>query len=97
MARVITKPLVSFDFAPWASFQSPIDGTTITGRKEQREHMARHGVVLYDDIAPDIERTRKEKAEVAKASIKKDLVEAVHKVEAGYKPQVASAEAIIPE
>src|SRR5688572_29490547 len=59
MERYFTVPLVTFDVAPWAAYQSPIDGDFITSKAERNEHMAKHGVVLYEDIAPDIERNRK--------------------------------------
>lgn len=98
MERYLTKPLVTFDTAPWASYKSPIDGSVITSRREQNEHMARHGVVLLDDIKPDIERNRKHLEKTRAAQLKNDVIEAVKKVEAGYKPPpLASESQIIPE
>lgn len=86
MQRYFTKPLVTFDTPPWAAYVSPIDGSTITSRREQNEHMARHGVVLLDDIKPDIERNRKRIQQEAAQERKKDVIESIKKVEAGYKP-----------
>lgn len=97
MTRVITKPLVSFDVAPWGAYQSPIDGTMIDSRAKQREHMAKHDVVLYDDIAPDIARNRERIQKEARAGILESVIEATNRVEAGYKPQVESIDKIVPE
>jgi hypothetical protein len=96
MGRKMTLPMVSFDIPNWGSFQSTIDGTVIDSKSKQREHMAKHGVVLYDDIAPDIERNKKRIQATAVADIKQDLIEATHRVEAGYKPQLESADNIVP-
>jgi hypothetical protein len=52
MERYFTVPLVTFDTPPWAAYKSPIDNSVITSKAERNEHMAKHGVVLYDDIAP---------------------------------------------
>lgn len=94
MMRVMTAPMVAADFQ--ASFVSPIDGTVIASRAQQREHMLKHGVVHYDEIAPDIARNKKAMQEKAKVGVKQDLVEAMHRVEAGYKPQVPTEAEIIP-
>ena len=96
MQRVITAPLVSFDTAPWAAFQSPIDGSFIDSKSKQREHMAKHGVVLYDDIAPDIERNRRRIQAQATADLKQDIAESIHKLEAGHKPPSISEADFIP-
>lgn len=96
MRRELTFPMVTFDTAPWAAFRSPIDGAVITSRAERNEHMAKHGVVPYDEVAPDFERKRKERQKAATADLKDDLIAAVHKVEAGYKPQVAPEAEFIP-
>lgn len=97
MERYLTKPLITFDTAPWESYRSPIDGTVITSRKERNEHMARHGVVMADEIAPDVERNRKRIEAERQASIKSDIVEAVQKVEAGHKPVILNESQLIPE
>jgi hypothetical protein len=94
MERYFTPPMVTFDVAPWAAYKSPIDNSVITSKAERNEHMAKHGVVLYDDIAPDIERNRKRIQAEMTADIKSDMVEAIHMVEAGHKPQVVDT--IVP-
>lgn len=96
MERYLTKPLVTFDTQPWDSYRSPIDGTPITSRKERNEHMARHGVVMLDDIKPDIERNRKRIEHERVASIKSDVVDALHKVEAGHKPVILDESQLVP-
>jgi hypothetical protein len=95
MERRLTSPLLTFDTAPWSAYQSPIDGEVIDSRAKRNEHMARHGVVMYDDVKPDFERNRKRIAAEAAAERKKDLIEGMHKVEAGYKPVLEYS--IIPE
>lgn len=95
MERYLTKPMVTFDTAPWASYQSPIDGSVITSRAERNEHMARHGVVMYDDIAPDIKRNAERRKKDAVADVKEDLIAASFMVEAGHKPQMVDT--IVPE
>lgn len=97
MERYLTSVMVSFDVAPWGAFISPIDGEVIDSKTKRNEHMAKHGVVPFEEVAPDIARNRKRIEEQAVADIKADLVEATHKVEQGYKPRVESVEAIIPE
>lgn len=94
MVRVLTMPMVAADFQ--SSFVSPIDGTVISSRQQQREHMTKHGVVHYDEIAPDIARNKKALQEKVKVGVKEDLVEAMHRVEAGYKPVVPTEAEIIP-
>lgn len=97
MQRTITKVMVAFDTAPWAAYRSPIDGSVIDSRAKRNEHMAKHNVVLYDDIAPDIARRRKEIEEGHKQDLKKDLVEATQRVvDHGYKPEVATVDQIVP-
>lgn len=90
MRRVITAPMVVPDYQP---FQSHIDGTVINSRSEQREYMARNGLVVYDDaLASGVVDKKKEIAAQAVADIKTDLVESLHKVDAGYKPQLEMAD-----
>lgn len=96
MERFFTAPLISFDIAPWGAFTSPIDGEVIDSRRKQNEHMARHGVVPFDEIAPDIERNRKVIQQEAKKGLKEAVVEATRAVKQGYKPQVESIDNIIP-
>lgn len=97
MRRVMTSPLVTFDTAPWGAYVSPIDGSVIDSRSKRDEHMARHGVVPFDEIAPDVERNRKRLEKEAFADMKKEVVEATARVESGYKPEVASIDQIVPE
>jgi putative FmdB family regulatory protein len=86
MVRVITAPMVVPDYQP---FQSHIDGTIINSRSAQREYMARNGLVVYDDaLASNVVTKKQEIAKQAVADIKQDLVESLHKVDAGYKPQL---------
>lgn len=96
MERRLTAPLVNFDTAPWAAYQSPIDGEVIDSRTKRNEHMAKHGVVMYDEIKPDIERNRKRVMQEAVADIKQDMIEAVHMLDAGYKPAIIPEAELIP-
>lgn len=42
-------------------YQSPVDGRIVSGRKQRREDLKRHGCVEYDpEIRKDSERIRKE-------------------------------------
>lgn len=93
MRRVFTPLLMSMDFEP---FVSTIDGTIINSRSDRREHMSRHGVVPFDDIAPDITRNKKYMQDSFKKDVKSDILEAVHKVESGYNPRIENEVAIIP-
>lgn len=94
MIRVITAPMTAPDLQ--SSYVSPIDGSLISSRAQQREHMMRHGVVHYNEIAPDIDRNRKARQAAAVADIKDDLAEAFHRVEAGHKPQIIPEAELIP-
>lgn len=91
MERYLTPTLVSFDTAPWAAYQSPIDGEVIDSRAKRNEHMAKHGVVMFDDIKPDVERNKKRIQQEQKAQLRADIVEGIQMAEAGaiVKPQVA--------
>lgn len=91
MDRVFTVPMVSPDTLWNNGFRSHVDGSVITSRTKLREHNARNGVVYYDDVASDIPKRRAEAAKKATADIKADLVESLHKVDAGYKPRVEVA------
>lgn len=96
MERRLTKPMVAFDMPNWGGYISPLDGSFIGSRQQQKEHMEAHQVVHYDDIAPDVARNRARIIKEQEAAIKNDLVEAVHRVEAGHKPIVESVDAIVP-
>ncbi len=86
MERYLTKTMVSFDTAPWGAYQSPIDGQVIDSRAKRNEHMAKHGVVMYDDIKPDVERNRKTIEEQVAVERRNDIIESVQQVQAGYVP-----------
>lgn len=94
MVRVITAPMVSADLQ--TPYVSPLDGSVISSRAQQKEHMEKHGVVHYDEIAPDFERNRKAKQAAMMAGIKEDLIESMHRVEQGHKPQVIPEAEFIP-
>jgi predicted nucleic acid-binding Zn ribbon protein len=93
MERYLTPTLVSFDTAPWAAYQSPIDGEVIDSRAKRNEHMAKHGVVMFDDIKPDVERNKKRILAEQKQELRNDVIEGLKMAEAGaiVKPQVAEA------
>jgi putative FmdB family regulatory protein len=94
MVRVLTVPMMAPDLR--TSYVSPIDGSVISSRAQQKEHMERHGVVHFDEIAPDIERNRKARQAAAVADIKTDLIESFHRVEAGHKPQIIPESELVP-
>lgn len=83
MNRVFTVPMMAADYQP---FVSHIDGSIINSRSEQKEHMARHGVVLYDDFVSELPRKRAAVAAEAVAEIKQDIHDAMTKVGQGYEP-----------
>lgn len=91
MERMLTPILTNMDTAPWAAYKSPIDGSVIDSRAKRNEHMAKHGVVLYDEIKSDFERNRKRIAKESEIERRTDIVEGVKKAQAGYKPQVEVA------
>lgn len=97
MERMLTRPLIAFDFAPWKAVKSSIDGSVLDSRSKQKEHMAKHGVVLYDDLAPDFERNRQDKISAQRKQVKADIVEAVQRLESGQKaPTLESVNNIVP-
>lgn len=85
MRRVFTVPMVAPDLS--SPFVSHIDGSVISSRAEQKEHMARHGVVLYDEIAPDLPRKRAEVISAQFTDLKSDINESINKVLQGYEPK----------
>lgn len=67
------------------------DGTDISTRTKHREYMKRKGLTTADDFTETWKRAAKERRELLAGrdpTRKADLVEAVHKVETGYKPNV---------
>lgn len=94
MLRVITAPMTSVDLQ--SPYVSPIDGSVITSRAQQKEHMLKHGVVHFNEIAPDFERNRKARQAAMTADLKQDLVESMHRVEQGHKPQIIPEAELLP-
>lgn len=96
MERFFTVPMMSVDLQE--HYLSPLDGKTlVTSRSQEREHMKEHGVVKFDDIAPDFERNRQRQLAEMQAGLKEAVVEAVQKVEAGHRPTSLPESALIPE
>ena len=91
MHRHFTVPMTSMDRAPWAGYLSPLDGKTfVDSRAKEREMMAVHGVVPFQEIAPDFARNRKDFQKKAVVGIKEATIEAARMVESGYRPKVES-------
>ncbi len=89
MQRVFTVPMVQTDYQ--APFVSHIDGEVISSKSQQREHMAKHGVVLYDDFAADLPSKRAAVLEAGFAGLKDEINEAITMVEQGFVPPRAQA------
>ena len=89
MQRVFTVPMMAADYQ--TPFVSHIDGTVINSRSQQREHMARHGVVLYDDFVSELPAKRAAVQAEAVKDIKSDIDEAITKVVQGYVPEHMAA------
>ena len=94
MVRLITLPMIKTDEI--VPFMSTLDGSMITSKSQQREHMAKHGVVLFDDIAPEIEQKRVAREKAAVADIKDDIIASCHMLEAGHKPQIIPEAELVP-
>lgn len=94
MVRMITLPMIKTDEI--APFVSTLDGSMITSKSQQREHMAKHGVVLFDDIAPEIEQKRVAREKAAVADIKDDIIASCHMLEAGHKPEIIPEAELVP-
>lgn len=92
MERMLTPVMTNMDVAPWGAYKSPIDGEVIDSRAKRNEHMAKHGVVMYDEIKPDIERNRKAIAKQAAIQRREDIIEAVKQTSAGHKPVLEVAD-----
>lgn len=94
MTRFLTVPMtVTDEIAP---FESTIDGEMITSKSQRREHMAKHGVAPFDEVMPDVIRNRTEILRTEAQNRKQAIVDAYHRVESGYKPQVLPESALIP-
>lgn len=96
MERYLTPTLFTCDATNFPAFKSTIDGEVIASRSQQKEHMAKHGVVLFDDMKGEFEAKRKEIQKSFTADLKTDLVESIHKLDAGHKPNVIKQEEFIP-
>jgi len=77
--------MMAADYEP---FVSQVDGSVISSRSQQKEHMARHGVVLYDDIASELPVKRQAVMEAHFNSLREDAREAIAKVDQGYVPRI---------
>ena len=92
MERYLTPVMTNMDTAPWDAYKSPIDGTVIDSRAKRNEHMAKHDVVMFDEIKPDVERARKRIAKEQEVERRNDIIESVQQVYAGHKPQLEVAD-----
>lgn len=83
MQRVITVPFMQTDIQP---FKSHMDGAVINSKSDQREYMARTGYVLHDDFAPEVPKIRAAITKKVDDDRKEDIIEAIAKLDQGYKP-----------
>lgn len=72
--QVITRPMVIFDVAPWAAFESPTTGKLITSRRESHEDLRRSGCRLLepgesDQYRKDEARRQKENEKASEALV----------------------------
>ena len=86
------------------SYRSPIDGAIITSQRAEREHMRVHGVVRPGDFGANegreyYARKAEERAQVKAGTHpsvvkerKQDILQAIQKVEQGYKPTIHPGE-----
>ncbi len=68
--------------------RSPIDGADIGSRTKLREHMRAHDVIDHSEAVQEAAIQRRRAAAAAESARKQDLIEALHRVRAGYKPRV---------
>lgn len=97
LRRIITAPACLTGTREFQSFKSTVDGTIISCERELREHNKRNGVMNlhdgYDEKALMNMTKQDHRAPLDKersADLSKDMLEAVSKLEQGYKPQPAS-------
>lgn len=90
MERRLTATLLTTNVATYNAFRSPIDGQFIDSRTKYNAHMRKHGVVPFDELKPDFERNKRRRKQEAIAGVKQAVVEATQRVQAGYKPVVAT-------
>lgn len=87
--KIFTAPK-GYVLGRFDAFVSPVDGTTITGRRALEEHNKRNNVVSMADGYSDEQikagpPERKQKA-VSKKELQMDIAEAYSMVKDGYKP-----------
>lgn len=92
MERYLTPVMTNMDTAPWDAYKSPIDGTVIDSRAKRNEHMAKHDVVMFDEVKPDVERARKRIAKEQATERRTDIIESVKMAQAGHKPRLEVAD-----
>lgn len=68
-------------------YRSMIDGSMITGRRQHREHLKRHGCTEVGNEKPTVGRGAKDRAEKRRRDIRKDVETAMRMVNQGYKPK----------
>lgn len=89
MERYLTPVMTTFDTAPWSAYKSPIDGEVIDSRAKRNEHMAKHGVVPFEEVKPDFARAQARIKKEQAVERRNDIVEAVQMAQAG---QITKAE-----
>ena len=92
LTRIFT-PSQLLNTKPFESFVSPVDGSVINNKRELAEHNRRNSCVSlhdgYDEKALQSFTERKWGVEPDKEELKRDMKEAVVKLEQGYKPVLA--------
>lgn len=68
--------------------RSPIDGADIGSRTKLREHMRAHGVIDHAEAVQEARIQNSRKAQEFERTRKQDLVDALHRVRAGHKPNI---------
>lgn len=103
MDRILTAPRVLLHTKPFEPFQSPVDGSIVSSRRELQEHNKRNNVVNTHDGYDEqtiLNWTQKDYQkpldEERRADLKEDMEKAVQKLEEGYTPHPPSEDEIIP-
>jgi hypothetical protein len=68
--------------------RSPIDGADIGSRSKLREHMRAHGVIDHTEAAQEAAMQRRRISQEYERSTVRDVVEAMQRVNSGYKPNL---------
>ena len=68
--------------------RSPIDGADIGSRTKLREHMKSHGVIDHAEAVQEARIQSSRKAQEHERSRKQHLIDAMHRVNAGYRPSI---------